>query len=86
MVGWTAKTKQIKKIEGPVIFRATIYLVRKGNAEGDIDNYAKTLKDALNGIAWIDDRQVVESHMRKAYVRSQAEERVEIEIEEAAEG
>jgi crossover junction endodeoxyribonuclease RusA len=25
---------------------------------GDIDNYAKTVLDALNGIAWEDDRQI----------------------------
>lgn len=25
---------------------------------GDIDNYAKTILDALNGVAWVDDRQI----------------------------
>lgn len=25
---------------------------------GDIDNYAKLILDALNGVAWIDDRQI----------------------------
>lgn len=25
---------------------------------GDVDNYAKTVLDALNGLAWEDDRQV----------------------------
>lgn len=25
---------------------------------GDIDNYVKTLMDGLNGVAWIDDKQV----------------------------
>ncbi len=27
---------------------------------GDIDNLAKLVLDALNGVAWVDDRQVVE--------------------------
>ena len=25
---------------------------------GDIDNYAKLIMDALNGVAWVDDRQI----------------------------
>jgi Holliday junction resolvase RusA-like endonuclease len=25
---------------------------------GDIDNYAKTILDALNGVAWVDDKQI----------------------------
>lgn len=33
----------------------------------DADNFAKAVKDALNGIAWADDAQVVEVSVRKAY-------------------
>lgn len=25
---------------------------------GDIDNYSKTILDALNGVAWVDDKQI----------------------------
>lgn len=32
---------------------------REDRTSGDIDNYAKTVLDALNGIAWEDDRQIV---------------------------
>lgn len=32
---------------------------------GDIDNYMKTTLDALNGVAWVDDRQVFELHGHK---------------------
>lgn len=33
----------------------------------DFDNIQKIIADGLNGIAWHDDKQVVESHFRKVY-------------------
>lgn len=32
---------------------------------GDIDNYAKLILDALNGVAWADDRQIASLIVRK---------------------
>jgi Holliday junction resolvase RusA-like endonuclease len=32
---------------------------------GDIDNYCKTIIDALNGVAWLDDRQIAILSARK---------------------
>ena len=32
---------------------------------GDIDNYTKLICDALNGVAWIDDRQIAAISVRK---------------------
>jgi crossover junction endodeoxyribonuclease RusA len=32
---------------------------------GDIDNYAKLVMDSLNGVAWVDDSQLVELFVRK---------------------
>lgn len=32
---------------------------------GDIDNYMKTIGDALNKVAWVDDRQIRESKVVK---------------------
>ena len=32
---------------------------------GDIDNYCKLILDALNGIAWVDDRQIASIYVRK---------------------
>jgi len=33
--------------------------------KGDIDNYLKLIMDALNGVAWADDRQIVSVSARK---------------------
>ena len=32
---------------------------------GDLDNYVKLVSDALNGLAWKDDRQVTEIHAKR---------------------
>lgn len=32
---------------------------------GDIDNYAKSILDALNGVAFLDDRQIMRLELRK---------------------
>lgn len=45
----------------------------------DIDNYVKAIKDALSGIIWKDDKQVVSLTVRKWYSDMP---RVEIDIEE----
>ena len=44
---------------GPVSLAYYVYRPRKS---GDLDNYLKSLLDALKGIAFIDDAQVVELH------------------------
>ena len=36
----------------------------------DLDNLAKAVLDALNGVAWYDDAQIVELHIGKKYVQS----------------
>lgn len=45
----------------------------------DADNIAKAVLDALNGVVWLDDRQVVELVVLKAYGK---EDKVNIEIME----
>lgn len=45
----------------------------------DVDNYVKAIKDALSGIIWKDDKQVVSLTVRKWYSDMP---RVEIDIEE----
>lgn len=36
----------------------------------DIDNLAKAVLDALNGVAWSDDSQIVQLNLRKEYTES----------------
>ena len=49
----------------------------------DLDNIAKTILDALNGIAYEDDKQIVELHCEKYYT-SKNTEYVEVKIETLA--
>lgn len=46
---------------------------------GDIDNLVKSIFDALKGVLWIDDRQVVDLHVTKNLSTTP---RVELTIEE----
>lgn len=57
-VAWEAKRAGIKLHEGIVAVTLMFFGCR-----GDADNLAKSVLDALNGIAWNDDRQVEELHI-----------------------
>lgn len=64
--------------EGPVSIRLDLYDdlaiidvkaivgADKSKLRGDIDNYAKTILDALNGVAFVDDRQIQELKVWKS--------------------
>lgn len=49
-----------KPIEGPVEMELLFvtHLTKKGKCKADIDNMAKAIMDAVNGICYLDDRQV----------------------------
>lgn len=46
------------------IYEVPPYEIRR--LKGDIDNYMKTILDALNGVAWEDDKQIVYLAGRKS--------------------
>lgn len=67
-------------LSGPVALTAYVYRPQRS---GDLDNRLKVLGDALNGVIWADDKQVVEIH---AYRHDdKANPRVEIEVTALAE-
>jgi crossover junction endodeoxyribonuclease RusA len=78
LVGWNAKAKIKAPITGEVA--VTIYFYFRPGPTGDIDNYAKSILDGCNKIAWQDDRQVVELHAYRR--RDRDKEYTEVEIEE----
>lgn len=52
---WTAKKQGAEPLDGEVIVRGTVYFP---NRRGDLDNRTKILLDALEGVAYHDDKQV----------------------------
>lgn len=77
-VGWAAKAAKVKLMTGEIEVIGTAYIY--GNRSGDVDNLAKSWLDGLNGIAWLDDRQVRRLTVEKVAVESEEEQRAEIEI------
>lgn len=64
-----------KPVTGPVAYTAHVYRPQKS---GDLGNRLKVLEDALNGIAWVDDKQVEELHAYRH--EDKANPRVEVEV------
>lgn len=80
-VGWCARPHFPASIAGPVGICARIFI---HHSRADLDNELKAIFDGLNGVAWRDDRQVVEVCARRLPC-APGEERVEIKIEELEE-
>lgn len=64
LVGWTWRQARHKPLSGPIALRVVFYL---GGRDKDLDNLVKCVLDGLNGVAWEDDRQVLdlEAKMRR---------------------
>lgn len=56
-IAWAAKAAGVVPLSGPVALTCLFYC--RNNVRGDIDNLVKLCSDALNGVAWADDKQVV---------------------------
>ena len=66
---WTAKSIGIEPITGPVGVRIALLprMTVRGKATKrriDLDNAIKAVLDALNGVAYADDSQVIDIHAR----------------------
>ena len=65
----------MRPFSGPVAVYLHVYRARRS---GDLDNYAKVTLDALRGVAYNDDAQIVELHLWRH--EDKAAPRVEVEI------
>ena len=66
-------TKGITPLQGPLSIRLSFHIKRPKKPAnpypvGDVDNYCKGVKDALNKLAYKDDAQIVSLTASKAYV------------------
>ncbi len=75
MVAYLARQAGVTQLSGDVILSADIYRPRRA---GDLDNRLKCLIDALIGVAYNDDGQLVEIHARR--FDDKKNPRVEVDI------
>lgn len=61
-VALTARLEGLEPLAGGIVVVLDIYRPRR---TGDLDNVIKISLDSLNGVAWFDDRQIVELHARR---------------------
>lgn len=84
VLGWAAKAAGAKPLPNPCKIDLTatfkqpmrncpLYCTKRP----DIDNFFKIVSDALNGIAWQDDAQIIEATIRKQYGTS---DKIEITV------
>jgi crossover junction endodeoxyribonuclease RusA len=72
-VAWSAKAARVAVAAGPVAVELSCYFPRPKKptnpfpSRNDVDKLARSCLDALTGIAWADDQQVVELVVSKAY-------------------
>lgn len=72
-VAWCAKAAGVRVIDGPVDVVISLFYPRPKKpthdfpARNDVDKAARSCLDALTGIAWQDDQQVVQLLVSKAF-------------------
>ena len=75
-----AQSQYAELLTGPLSIAITMFFGTKRKA--DWDNFQKLTMDALTGIVFVDDIQIVEAHVRKEY--DKARPRVEVAVSPAA--
>lgn len=80
----------LKPMAGPLrlsvrfIFMPPKKQTRPYPCKSDIDNLQKAFCDALNGVLWVDDVQIIDSKAVKLYAMDGSPSRIEFELEELA--
>ena len=90
VIAWHARTEAFRQglrnpVDGPISIRLIFRMGKNGKERfhtkrPDVDNLAKAVKDALKGIVYADDSQIVEAHLYKQY--GGPEVRIEIQTVE----
>ena len=64
-LGWAATARRPRRwpLDARYAVLIDVYLSRRTTS--DLDNYAKNVLDALEGVAWSNDRQVDDLHVRR---------------------
>lgn len=76
-VGWCARSAHRgQPLPGPVAVRLELHLV--ATRRGDVDNYAKSLLDGMQGIVLLDDRQVRRLEVERHDAPGAGQERAEV--------
>ena len=74
---WEDRVAQVGRLYVPEpqdgYWEVTLVFYRKSGRKVDIDNLSKAVLDGLNGVIWMDDRQIVRLTLSKLRVRSEAE-------------
>ena len=72
---WIALSPRPAALTGNVSLYVSVY---EGSHAADLDNYVKIVGDALNTLAWLDDKQVTMIHA--TIVRQHPNPRLEVEV------
>lgn len=85
-VGWEAKAAGVLPVEGFVHLELEIYVPDRRKRKWDVSNIIKSTEDALNGVAYVDDKQVVgvTARLYTASRYGRGEEGVHIWVEEVS--
>lgn len=95
-IAWHARQQNPEMLAGPVAMRLEFVMVRPQRLPkskptppatqrtGDIEKLARAVNDALSGICFRDDAQVIDMHLRKRIAEPEEPSGVHITIQETA--